>query len=86
MMDTQHHPGSSQVLEFDGARATKRSDQELAQAAVKAMKNLQEAMDEAIKAGLMIEPNIKRVENRFVNVGVSADSFLLNLHILRQLS
>ncbi|MEM7124337.1 MAG: hypothetical protein AAF563_23880 [Pseudomonadota bacterium] len=86
MMDTQHHTASSRVLEFDGARATKRSDQELAQAAVTAMKNLQDAMDEAIKAGLLIEPNIKRVENRFVNVGVSADSFLLNLHILRQLS
>lgn len=85
-MDQHQAATDSQVLDFNDNRSLKRSDNELAQAAVQAMKGLQEAMDDAIKAGLLVEPNIKCVENRFANVGVSSESYLLNLHILRQLS
>ncbi len=77
---------SAQVVSLDSAATRRRSDRELADAALMAAKKLQDAMDDAIKAGLIVEPTVKMVESRFVSVGVSSDSYLLNLNIWRKLS
>ncbi|MEM7123172.1 MAG: hypothetical protein AAF563_17965 [Pseudomonadota bacterium] len=79
-------PTPAEVVSFDGAVTRRRSDRELADAALLAAKKLQDAMDDAIKAGLIVEPTVKMVENRFASVGVSSDSYLLNLNVWRKLS
>ena len=68
-------PGGTDVVNLDGSGNRRRSDRELADAALMAAKHLQDAMDAAIMAGLIVEPTAKMVENRFVGVGVSSDSY-----------
>lgn len=82
---TETMPTTANVVAFDAAGARRRSDRELADAALMAAKKLQDAMDDAIKAGLIVEPTVKKVENRFVSVGVSSDSYLVNLSVWRKL-
>ncbi len=79
-------PASADVVSFNGSSTRRRSDRELADAALTAAKRLQDAMDDAIKAGLIVEPTVKMVENRFAGVGVSSDSYLMNLNVWRKLS
>ena len=79
-------PQSANVVSLDRSGTHRRSDRELADAALMAAKRLQDAMDDAIKAGLIVEPTVKSVENRFVSIGVSSDSYLLNLNVWRKLS
>jgi hypothetical protein len=74
------------VVNLAGQQGYRRSDRELADAALAAVKQLQDAMDDLIKAGLTVEPAIKIVENRFSNLGLSVDSYLINLNVWRKLS
>jgi hypothetical protein len=61
-------------------------DRDLAQAVTSAMHAIQDAMDKAILGGLIVEPSFQAVENRFSNVGVSAESYLAKCNIYRRLS
>jgi len=61
-------------------------DRDLAQAVTTAMHALQDAMDKAILGGLLVEPSFQAVDNRFSNVGVSAESYLVKCNIFRRLS
>lgn len=67
-------------------RASETTDRELAHEVTAAAHRLQEAMDKAILAGLIVEPSFMSVDNRFSAVGVSAQSFLVKIKILRRLS
>jgi hypothetical protein len=62
------------------------SDRDLATDVMARLHDFQEAMDRAILAGLIVEPSFQAVGNRFSNVGVSAESFLVKVKILRRLS
>ncbi|MSP82404.1 MAG: hypothetical protein EXQ94_05605 [Alphaproteobacteria bacterium] len=63
-----------------------QSDKELADSIIAAMRALQDAMDNAVLAGLLVEPTITLVPNRFNEMGVSTESFILNVRIYRKLS
>ena len=62
------------------------SDRELAVAITQAIAQLQDAMDGAIRAGLIVEPTFKTVSGRFNEFGVSVDSHICNVQIYRKLA
>ncbi len=63
-----------------------QSDREIADELLKKMHTFQEALDRAILAGLIVEPSFRRVENRFLKVGVSSDSYIVKCQVYRKLS
>ena len=67
-------------------RPQEACDRDLAQALTAAMHAMQDAMDKAILGGLIVEPSFQTVENRFSNVGVSAESYLAKCNVFRRLS
>ena len=63
-----------------------QSDREIADELLKAMHKFQEALDRATLGGLIVEPSFRRVENRFIKVGVSTDSYIVKCQVYRKLS
>jgi hypothetical protein len=61
-------------------------DREIATNLVSAINELQEAMDKASLAGLVVEPTFVRFANRFNEVGSDADSFVAKVEIYRKLA
>ena len=74
------------VAFLDSQRQAETTDRELAQEVMAAAHGLQDAMDKAILAGLIVEPAFAVAGNRFANVGVSAESYLVKIRIMRRLS
>lgn len=75
------------ITAFDAVRRqAEKSDRDLAADVTSAMLAFQEAMDRAILAGLIVEPSFQAVGNRFATVGVSAESYLVKVRIMRRLS
>lgn len=66
--------------------AGESSDRQLAQEITAALHAFQGAMDKAILAGLIVEPSFQAVGNRFGNVGISAESYLVKVKVFRRLS
>lgn len=62
------------------------SDRQLAAELTQAIARLQDAMDAAIRAGLMVEPKFMTVSGRFNEFGVSVDSHLCTVQIYRKLA
>ncbi len=62
------------------------SDRKLATHLSLGIAKLQDAMDSASKAGLIIEPTFKSVSGRFNEFGVSIDSYICGVEIYRKLS
>ena len=62
------------------------SDRALATQVTAAIAALQDAMDAAIKAGLIVEPEFKTVSGRFNEFGVSIDSHICAVQIYRKLA
>ena len=62
------------------------SDHELAANLTRAIATLQEAMDTASRAGLIVEPSFKSISGRFNEYGVSVDSYICSVEIYRKLS
>ena len=62
------------------------SDEDLAARVVRAVAELQEAMDAAILAGLIVEPGFQQLGGRFESYGVTRDSFICEAHIFRKLA
>ena len=62
------------------------SDRELSTKLSRGIAKLQDAMDAASKAGLIIEPTFKSVSGRFNEFGVSIDSYICSVEIYRKLS
>ena len=52
----------------------------------RAVGELQDAMDEAYIAGLIVEPSFTHIENRIAKCGVRVDSHVCNVHVLRKLT
>ncbi len=61
------------------------SDPEIADQIVDAVNQVQEAMDRAILAGLVVEPNFKSIENRLTQSGMRLDSFVCAIRVFRKL-
>lgn len=75
------------IASFEAVRRpAEQADKDLAGAITEASLQLQEAMDRAVLAGLIVEPSFQAVGNRFATVGVSAESHLVKVRILRRLS
>lgn len=62
------------------------NDRELSVQLTHGIAKLQDAMDSASKAGLIIEPTFKSVSGRFNEFGVSIDSYICGVEIYRKLS
>ncbi len=62
------------------------SDRVLARNLNQGTAKLQDAMDAASKAGLIIEPTFKSISGRFNEFGVSVDSYVCNVELYRKLS
>ena len=62
------------------------SDRNLATQTTAAIAELQDAMEAATKAGLIVEPEFKSVSGRFNEFGVSVDSHMCSVQIYRKLS
>ena len=63
-----------------------RSDRELSKTVSLAIAKLQDTMDEASRAGLIIEPTFKSISGRFNEFGISIESYICNVEIFRKLS
>lgn len=61
-------------------------DRELATRVLKSLNELQEAMDAAALAGLIVEPAFKKFGNRFKELGTDADSWVAHVEIYRKLA
>ena len=61
-------------------------DRELAARVLKALYNLQETMDSAALAGLIIEPCFKQYGNRFKELGSDVESWVAKVDIYRKLA
>ena len=62
------------------------SDRALSIRVTQAIAMLQDAMDSASRAGLLIEPSFKSISGRFNEFGVSVESYICNVEIYRKLS
>lgn len=61
-------------------------DRELAVGLLRALHSLQEALDAAALAGLIIEPSFKKFPNRFKDRGSDADSYVARVDVYRRLA
>ena len=61
------------------------SDPEIAEQIVDAVNQVQEAMDRAILAGLVVEPDFRRIENRLTQSSMRLDSFVCAIRVFRKL-
>lgn len=73
------------VVEEDLLSGGDPRDRKLATDLVSAINELQEAMDAAALAGLVVEPTFARFANRFNEVGSDIDSFVARVQIYRKL-
>ena len=61
-------------------------DIELAERVARAVAELEDVMDAALLAGLVVEPEFTRVENRVARYGTRIDSFVCSVSIFRKLT
>jgi hypothetical protein len=62
------------------------TDRALADRILRANVELQEAMDSAILAGLIVEPDFTQINGRVTKAGVKVDSFVCKVKIFRKLA
>ena len=67
-------------------RVWNRDDRNIANRILDAMTEVQEAMDQAVLSGLIIEPNFARIENRLTQCGARIDSHVCRIGIYRKLA
>ena len=68
------------------ARGDHPGDRDLASGLTHALHILQEALDAATLAGLIVEPNFKRYPNRFKDRGSDIESYVAMVQIYRKLA
>ena len=61
-------------------------DQAIAERMRRAVAELQSAMDEAVLAGLVVEPGFSRIERRLAGDGVLIESFVCRVDLYRELA
>ena len=74
-----------EVTEAD-YRVGHQDDRDIASRIVAAMTEVQEAMDRAVLAGLIVEPKFARIENRLTQCGARIDSFVCKIGLYRKLA
>ncbi len=62
------------------------TDRDVAEKTVQAVGELQEAMDAALLAGIIVEPSFSQVENRLTRYGTRISSFVCNVRVYRKLT
>ena len=62
------------------------TDQEIAATLQRGVATIQDAMDTAQMAGLVIEPSFSLIENRLAPCGMRLDSFVCIVHSFRRLT
>lgn len=60
-------------------------DSNIAQSMVRAVRAVNDAMDEAIKAGLIVEPTFTTATSRFDDLGISTQSYIASIKVYRKL-
>ncbi len=68
-----------------GPQHTYDRDAEIAREMTQAVRRLNDLMDAAIKAGLIVEPSFCAAQNRFDDLGITAQSFTANVKVFRKL-
>ena len=82
---------ASNTIPFPNAYKRNRAqplsrDPEIAERTRRAVAELQGAIDEAVLAGLVVEPCFRRIEQRFAGKGMRIDSFVCKVDIYRGLT
>ena len=82
---------ASNTIPFPNVGQMKRSrspqrDQAIAERMRRAVAELQSAMDEAVLAGLVVEPGFSRIERRLAGDGVLIESFVCRVDLYRELA
>ncbi len=72
-------------VDVEESRVGRPADRVIALRVTGAIGEIQDAIDAAILAGLMVEPSFKQVSGRFNEFGVSMESYLCNVQIYRKL-
>ena len=67
-------------------RVGNQDDRNIANRIVAAITEVQESMDKAVLAGLIVEPNFARIENRLTQCGARIDSFVCKVGVYRKLA
>ena len=62
------------------------ADSEIAEKINNVIVEVQEAMDAAMLAGLIVDPSFTRIENRLTKCGVRIDSYVCKVHVFRKLA
>ncbi len=80
-------PATAEPVEASGAvpEINQPSDRKIADQIIEAVNKVQEVMDRAILAGLVVEPNFKSIENRLTQSGMRLDSFVCTVRVFRKL-
>ena len=60
-------------------------DRAIADAIMQAVRALNQALDDAVKAGLMVEPTFATASRRFDDMGITAQSYVANVKVFRKL-
>jgi hypothetical protein len=60
-------------------------DRAIADAIIQAVRALNQALDDAVKAGLMVEPTFATASRRFDDMGITAQSYVANVKVFRKL-
>ena len=63
-----------------------QDDCDIANRVVAAITEVQESMDQAVLAGLIVEPKFASIENRLTQCGVRIDSFVCKVGVYRKLA
>ncbi len=74
-----------EVTEAD-YRVGNQNDRDIANRIQAAITEVQEAMDGAVLAGLIVEPTFTRIENRLTQCGARIDSYVCKVGIYRKLA
>ena len=67
-------------------RGGEPKDREIAGAVLNALHQLQDVLDNATLAGLIVEPCFKRLPNRFSDRGSDAESYVASVEVYRKLA
>ncbi len=73
-------------VDVEESREDRPTDREIALRVTRAIGELQDAIDAAILAGLMVEPSFKPISGRFNEFGVSMESYVCSVQIYRKLA
>ena len=73
-------------VDVEKSREDRPTDREIAMRVSRAIGELQDAIDAAILAGLMVEPSFKAISGRFNEFGVSMDSYVCSVQLYRKLA